>query len=245
MITDILISAGGKGTRMKELTAHMPKHLIEVEGRPFLRHLLDHVLEAGFKHIYLVVGYKKESIEKFVTEHAYPITLIDQFSLLHDKYGTACPVMCAEAYLQGKQFVSVAGDNFYSVEDLHAIAEHDDEYSYIGGFTHQTPEQFGVLVTSPDGLLERIVEKPSVPVGRLINTSLYKFTPDIFEAISHVGASPRGEFEITDAISLLAQKKRVRVEPLRGVWMDFGKPEDIQTMECLLREVRSHATMNV
>ncbi len=236
MITDILISAGGKGTRMKHLSQNMPKHMIDVQGRPFLHYLLDNVMKAGFKKIYLVVGYKKENIERFAAQHPeYPITLIDQFGALPDKYGTACPLICAEEYLSDKQFISIAGDNYYAQSDLRVMMAHNDELCYVGGLRHDHPEQHGVLVVNKENILERIAEKSQEHVGNVINSSLYKFTPDIFTAIHNVGLSPRGEYEITDALSALAQRGKVRVEHIKDSWMDFGKPEDVERMAELLK----------
>ncbi|HCJ52563.1 MAG: hypothetical protein A2898_01465 [Candidatus Kerfeldbacteria bacterium RIFCSPLOWO2_01_FULL_48_11] len=238
MIDDILISAGGKGTRMKHLSKDMPKHLLDVEGRPFLHYVLNNVMQAGFENIYLVVGYRKEHMEKFAALHQYPITLIDQFGEMPGKYGTACPVMCARKYLQGKQFVSIAGDNYYSVKDLTAMRDRDDAYTYVGGLVSEHPEDWGVLVVREGDVLERIVEKPKEFVGNLTNVSLYKFTPTVFDVIDSVGISSRGEYEITDAISTLAKRGNVRVKKLEDSWIDFGRPEDIQRMEEFLRSAK-------
>ncbi len=236
MITDILISAAGKGTRMKHLTVDGPKHMIDVEGRPFLHYVLENVMKAGFTKISLVVGYKKESIEEFASTHPeYPITLIDQLTALPDKYGTACPIMCAEPYLAGRQFVSIAGDNYYSSADLKKMMEHDDGLTYVGGLRHDHPETMGVLVVRDGNYLERIVEKPTEDLGNLVNTSIYKFTPEIFTVLKTIGLSPRGEYEITDALSYLAKHGKVVVETMQDGWMDFGRPEDIEKMGELLK----------
>ena len=56
---------------------------------------------------------------------------------------------------------------------------------------------------------------------------MYKFTPEIFDKIFQIEKSSRGEYEITDAISLLAKEKKVKVKKLNDFWMDFGRPEDI------------------
>ena len=85
----------------------------------------------------------------------------------------------------------------------------------------------GFLIGGGD-LLKEIIEKPKEFVGNLINTSLYKFTPAMFEKLPLIGRSPRGEYEITDVISLLAKDGRVKVKILQDNWMDFGRPEDIE-----------------
>ncbi len=235
-INKVVISAAGEGTRMQTLSKDKPKHLIEVNRRPFLAYLLDNIFEAGYQEIILVVGYKQEAMKEFVESYRFKdtpqnITMVSQFELLgtkqEGKYGTACPLMCVQEYVKGEPFISLCGDNFYSVNDLRSMNV-DDRYHYIGAREHATPEKFGVLLTEGE-ILKEIIEKPKEFAGNLINTSLYKFTPAIFEILPRISKSPRGEYEITDVISLLAKEKKVKVKVMKDYWMDFGRPEDVET----------------
>ncbi len=143
------------------------------------------------------------------------------------EYGTACPLKCVKDFVGQEPFISLVGDNMYSAADLKAM-NIDDEFTYVGALKHAEPEKFGVLITNGE-LLEKIIEKPSEFVGYLINTSLYKFTKDVFEKLPLIQKSPRGEYEVTDVISLLARDGKVKVKIIKDNWMDFGRPEDIQT----------------
>ena len=71
-------------------------------------------------------------------------------------------------------------------------------------------------------VLLKIIEKPKTFVGDLINAGLYKFTPDIFEALGKIWLSERGELELTDAISLLAESRKVKVMMLAGLLAGSG-----------------------
>ena len=233
MIKKVLISAAGRGTRMLDLTKNKPKHLIEVNGKPFLYYLLNNLKKAGFEEMIMVVGYKKEFMDKFLEEYdsEFKITLVNQFDILGEKrYGTVCPLECTKDILKGENFLSVYGDNIYSTEDLKRF-NIDDDYCYIAGLPHKHPENYGVLHVDKDGFLKDIIEKPKKHVGNLINTGLYKFTPEAYKYIKEVNLSPRGEYELTDVINILAQKKKMKVKDLKGVWLDFGKPEDIPKVE--------------
>lgn len=220
---------------MLELTQDKSKHLINVENRPFLAYLLDSIFEAGYREIILVVGFREDMIREFLKSYDYgadnKIEIVNQFAVLGPKekeYGTACPLKCVKNFTGNENFISLVGDNFYSTDDLRAV-NIDDEYNYVAGIKHDTPEKYGVLLASSDGLLKNIVEKPKEFVGNLVNTSLYKFTPEIFDKLSMIEKSPRGEYEITDAISLLAREGKVKVLEIKNFWMDFGRPEDIKT----------------
>lgn len=245
MIKKVVVSAAGQGTRMLELSENKSKHLINVQDKPFLAYLLDNIFKAGYQEVILVVGFKKDLMEKFVEQYRFKgekqhITIISQFEKLGPKekiYGTACPLMCVKDLAGNENFISLVGDNFYTVEDLEAMNE-DDNVTYVAGRESQNPEKYGVLMTD-NGFLKEIIEKPKEFVGNIINTSLYKFTPDIFEKVFEIEKSPRGEYEITDAISLLARDQKVKVKRIQGFWMDFGRPEDIEKFSQFLHDQSS------
>ncbi|MCX6720788.1 MAG: sugar phosphate nucleotidyltransferase [Candidatus Staskawiczbacteria bacterium] len=245
MIKKVVIAAAGQGTRMLQLTKDKSKHLIKVNGKPFLSYVLDNLQKAGYDDFILVVGYESKLMEKFLKDAGYKARVINQFEILGPKekiYGTACPLMCVKDI--GEPFLYICGDNFYSVEDLEAMNV-DDNFNYVAGFKNDHPENFGVLLADGD-FLDKIVEKPRLLggqakefVGDLINTSLYKFTPEIFEKVMEIEKSPRGEYEVTDAVSLLAQEKKVKINKIKDFWMDFGKPEDVEKLSKFLDENNS------
>jgi len=227
MITKAVISAAGRGTRMKHLTKNRPKHMIEVNGRPFLFYLIENLRKAGIKDIIIVTGHQSRYIEEFAKTHPYPLTIINQFAVLgEDEYGSACPIKVVKKVIGNENFLSVAGDSWYHEGDVKKVLK-DDEHIYVGCTTTDHPERMGVIVADEDSYLKEIVEKPQQFVGNLINASIYKFTSEIFEAIDKIELSPRGEYEITDALTLLAKDKKVKVTQLEEFWMDFGRPSDI------------------
>lgn len=232
MSNKVLISAAGRGTRMLHLSGDKPKHLIKVNGHPFLYYLLHNLKEAGWNEIIMVVGYKRAVISDFLHEYGkqFNITLLNQFDILgEDEYGTACPLKCAKGILKKDNFLAIYGDNLYSVKDLQEFHQViNDDYCYIAGLPHDHPENYGVLQVNTNGTLKNIVEKPKQPIGNLINTGLYKFTPAVFEYINKITLSPRNEYELTDVITLLAKQGKVKVKSLQGKWLDFGNPQDVQ-----------------
>ena len=236
MIPPVVISAAGRGTRMKELAKAMPKHLIEVGGRPFLTYLLDNLYAAGFEQVYLVVGHQAAAAYQFVADYQqkYPVRVVNQFERLgEERYGTLMPLLAVEPELKGQSVVAVNGDNFYSSQDLKGFL-HSFKNSVVAGIEHASPERYGVLVPRADGSLERIMEKPAEPPSRLVNTGLYGFSPLVWQVLPEVGVSPRGEYEITDAVSLLAGRERVDLYHLTDYWLDFGRPEDIAAVAAVV-----------
>ncbi|MFC1662609.1 sugar phosphate nucleotidyltransferase [Patescibacteria group bacterium] len=235
MISTAVVSAAGRGTRMKELTIDKPKHLLEVKGRPFISYLLDNLVEAGIENILLVVGHRKDRFDEFLSQNDYPIIVVDQTDVVGDDYGTAIPIKSVEKLIGNQQFISLAGDHLYDVNDINKISEEND-WTYIGATRVKNPKGFGCLKIKEDQLLEEIVEKPDKPPSKLINISMYKFTSEIFPIISQLTLSERGEYEITDAINILAKQSRVKVIEVDRFYLDFGRPQDIKKMEKLLKK---------
>ncbi|PIY95909.1 MAG: hypothetical protein COY66_05630 [Candidatus Kerfeldbacteria bacterium CG_4_10_14_0_8_um_filter_42_10] len=246
MIKKVIISAAGQGKRMRHLTKDKPKHLIEVRGHPFLYYLLENLKEAGLKEIIIVIGYKKEVLEKFIKKYDPNITILNQSDFVGEEYGTACPIKCAEHLIKNKNFLSVCGDNLYSVADIKQLMI-DDHYNYIAGIVDEHPETHGVLVAKEkdlsshsrlerEDLLEKIVEKSNESMGNLVNTGMYKFTPEIFQVVKKISLSSRGEYEITDAISLLAKENKVKIKKIKDYWLEFTRPEDIISVSNFLSQ---------
>ncbi len=219
-----IILAAGLGKRMIPLTNNMPKPLIPINGKPFLFYLMNNLQDAGFDDFIIVANYKIEMIREFLKQYGFNAIVVDQKKLL----GTAHAVASAENLIKGN-FVVVMSDNLYSAKDMKRFRINDG-MNYVGGLIHNNPEKYGNLLINGD-FLERIAEKPAQKVSNLINTGLYKFSPEIFSAIRKIKKSEREEYEITDAISLLCKKKKVKTIELKDYWMDMGKPDDIPVIE--------------
>jgi NDP-sugar pyrophosphorylase family protein len=253
MIKKVVIAAAGQGTRMLELSKDKSKHLICVNNKPFLAYLMDNLLLAGYTDVILVVGFKKELMNEFVEKYlqcvdklgidknVVKIEIVDQHEILGPKekeYGTACPIKCVKDKVGKKGFLYVYGDSLFSVNDLKSI-NIDDEFCYVTGLKQEHPEKYGVLIENGDDFLEKIIEKPKEFVGNLINAGLYKFTNEVFDKLPLIKKSLRGEYEITDVISLLSKDKRVKIKKIKDSWRDFGNPNDIEKMKEFLRNSKS------
>jgi len=248
-IEKVVIAAAGEGTRMLHLTANKCKHLIKVKKRPFLTYLLDNLFLAGYRDLILVVGYKEELIEEFLKKYKpslkslkpsqYKIRMVSQYNILGPKskiYGTACPLMAIKDIIGKSPFVYLCGDNLYSVDDL-KLMRNGSKYCCVAGIYRKNPEKYGVLIEEK-GFLKEIIEKPKKFVGNLVNTGLYKFTFDVFKSLNKIKKSPRGEYEITDVVTLLARSKKVKVKIIKDFWMDFGNPADIIQLSIFLRSFK-------
>lgn len=220
-----VVLAAGRGTRMGVLTESLPKPLISVKGKPFLFYVLKNLEAAGIDDVAVIVGYKKQQVIDFLLDHDFRVTVITQPVQL----GTGHAVRMASPFVRDENFLVLGGDNLWSVRDVKAMMQEDDE-CYVGVKEVKNPEKYGVCLINDD-VLSAIVEKPKEFVGNLVNTGLLKLTPDIFAALQEIPKSVSGEYYLTDAITLLAQRGKVRIVRLQDDWLDLGCPEDIPTVE--------------
>jgi len=217
-----VIMAAGKGVRMLPLTETTPKVLIEIAGKPFLYYVLKNLQAAGYNDFGIIIGYKKEKFPEFLKRYGFKATLIEQ----KEQKGTGHAVMQAKEFCKDEKFIVLGGDNLFSVKDLKAI-NNDDDFCYaVGKEMDGDVSKYGVFVVKGDKLI-RIEEKPKIPPSSIINIGLYKFTSEIWKALNQIELSPRGEYELTDAISILAKKGKVKFLKLKGYWLDLGCKEDI------------------
>ncbi len=225
-----VILAAGKGTRMLPLTEILPKVLVEVNGKPFLYYVIKNLETAGFTELGIVVGYMKEKISAFLNENNIEATLIEQ----NEQLGTGDAVKQAKEFCGNENFIVLGGDNLFSIDDLQIINNNDDS-CYVVGKEIEDPSKYGILVVENDKLL-KIIEKPKTFVGNMINLGLYKFTPEIWLALDKIRLSERGEYELTDALTILAKERKVKVKSMKGYWLDLGCKEDIPKIERFLNK---------
>ena len=238
MTPPIIIAAAGRGTRMKELAQATPKHLIEVKAKPFLYYLLLHIYKSGLNRVIIVTGHLSAEFDKFIHQYGgeFPgLQVVNQYEIVgQEKYGSLMPLLAVRDIVQTEPFLMVNGDHLYSVRDLEIFQRSNQNYNYVAATTVADPTKFGTLVTGKENLLVRIDEKSPTPVTNLVNAGLYRFTPEVFKVAEGVNISPRDEYEITDAITALAQQKKVKIVPLHDYWLDFGRPEDIAVAEDII-----------
>jgi len=225
----VLILAAGKGTRLLPLTEEIPKVLVNIAGKPFLYYLLKLLEQAGYTEFGIIVGYKKEKMVDFLDTYGFKATLIHQ----GEQLGTGHAVLQAKDFVGGGNFVCTNGDDLRSVEDFKAMAI-DDQYNYIMGVQVDDPENYGVLLVK-DSFLEKVVEKPKAFVGNLANSGIYTFTPEIFAELEKIEKSERGEYEVTDAITALAEKNKVKVVKAKDVWVSLSGREDLPHVEAFIK----------
>jgi glucose-1-phosphate thymidylyltransferase len=233
-----LILSGGTGTRLYPLTFTSAKQLIPVANKPVLFRVIEAICDAGITDIGIVVGDTAEEIKKAVGRGGrwgVNITFIPQDQPL----GLAHAVKISQDFLGEDRFVMFLGDNVLQggISPLIAQFAESDWHSQIVLTRVDHPEQYGVAELDDQGRIVQLIEKPKQPPSDLALVGIYMFDHHIFEAVSNISPSWRGELEITDAIQWLVEHD-YQVYPYvhRGWWIDTGRPGDLLEANGLVLE---------
>ncbi|MFN7035235.1 MAG: bifunctional N-acetylglucosamine-1-phosphate uridyltransferase/glucosamine-1-phosphate acetyltransferase [Bellilinea sp.] len=208
----VIILAAGFGKRMK---SSLPKVLHPLGGLPLVEHCLRSAATVSGQPPVLVVGHGAEQVRAAVGERA-------RYALQSQQLGTAHAVRMAQPLLEGRAdwVVVTAGDMpLITAQTLQRLV--DLQRSADSALTMLTvilddPHGFGRVVRSPEGDVEAIVEEavapPEVLALRELNAGVYCFDGKwLWQALSEVGLSPKGEYFLTDLVAI-ARKQGRRVQ---------------------------------
>ena len=231
-IDKAVILAAGRGTRMRELTADFPKPMIEVRGKPVLQHIVEGLQHAGIRECLLVVGYRADAVQNFFGNGSrYNVAI--QYATQKVQDGTGRVVDLGRDFVGNSPFILSYGDilidpaNYKRVADLRADVE-----AIISVIRGEDVSKGGAVFVNDRMELLDIREKSDRWSGLsqgaipFYNAGLYAFRPSIFEFTAKLQPSPRGEYELTDAIRDVAKSgKKVQALELTGEWADVRDPE--------------------
>jgi len=227
-ITKAVLLAAGRGTRMRDLTSELPKPMLQVRGKPVLAHIVEGLKTAGISDFLIVVGWRAEVVRDFFgdgTEFGGHIHYVTQ--TVQD--GTGRVVELAKDFVANEAFVLSYGDILVDPENYRRVVELPDDITAIVSVKYDEDCSKGgaVFVNERFELVDlREKPKPTEPTSCWYNAGVYAFRPNIFDYTAKLKPSPRGEYELTDAIRDLALSgKKVQALELKGMWADVRDPE--------------------
>lgn len=237
-----IILAAGKGSRLHPITLKRSKAMLPILGQPIVERVMESLWDNGIGEFVLVVSPDDADIVEYFTEESPlrgHVTFVEQ----PERLGMAHALQCAVPLIEGT-FVLSACDNLVPKEHVAELLAAHREFPGLNGtlsLMRLEPELIGRtgIVELQDGWVTHIVEKPppdEAPsdIGSL---PLYVFSPRILDYLPEVKLSPRGEYELQDAIQMLIE----RDGGVQGVFTDsrltLTGPED-------LLEINRHYLLN-
>jgi UDP-N-acetylglucosamine diphosphorylase/glucosamine-1-phosphate N-acetyltransferase len=227
-----VLLAAGAGERLMPLTATRPKHLIKVGGKPILQFCLEAIKKAGITEAIIVTHYMGDAIRSHFGDGeklGLQLSYVEQKEIL----GTGNAAEVAKPYVDG-DFVLIYGDLLFgqdSVKDVLAQFKKGKTAAVMAVVPVARPENYGIIEQDIDGNVKRIVEKPAAgkEPSNLANAGIYAFSKDVFDKLKQTKVSVRGEWELTDAITMLAEEGKTVLAAQLSTddWFDVGRPWDL------------------
>ena len=224
-----VILAAGKGTRMGELTARLPKPMVRVDAQPVLQHIIEGLRdEAGIRDFFVVTGWCGDVIrDHFGDGQTLGITIAYGEQKIQDGTGRAADP--ARAWVGSDRFLLTYGDILLRPPtDYKLLVESFHEDGVIAVKEGEDLTKGGAVLLDQKGFMMDLVEKgglSEVPPNAFYNAGIYLLTPRIFEFTARLEKSPRGEYEFTDALKACVKSgDRLRGVTLTKAWADVRDP---------------------
>lgn len=221
----VVLMAGGRGTRLAPLTAHTPKPMLPIGGRPLLEQVLDQVRDAGFSRVFIAVGYRADVIEEHFGDGS-EIGLAIEYLREDRPLGSAGALRLAGSELD-RPFIVMNADLLTNVNLSALMRFHEDEGNVItvGVRQYALELPYGIAELSGTEIVA-LDEKPTHTF--FVNAGIYVVDPRSVELM----AEREGRFDMTDLIgAAMGAGLRVGGFPIREYWIDIGQLSDYERAE--------------
>jgi glucose-1-phosphate thymidylyltransferase len=232
-----IVLAGGKGTRLGELTKVTNKHLLPVGAWPMVYHPLKKIVGAGIRDVMLVSGtdHMGDFVELLGSGKDYQCALT--YRVQDEAGGIAQALALAETFSAGHRSLVILGDNIFqaSVKSILDEANQHPDWAWVGLKQVPDPGRYGVAELKGKQVVG-IEEKPKQPKSDYAVIGVYVYPPDVFNAIKTLRPSARGELEITDVNNWYLKQGRMGFTVIDGYWTDAGTLDSLLVANELVRQ---------
>ena len=224
---EVVILAGGLGSRLKTLVPNKPKPMANINGSPFLEILIKHLSGQGVSNIILSVGYKAEIIQEYFGFNFCDVEI--QYSLEDKPLGTGGAIRLASKKVKNEKFLVINGDTFVDL-DLEDFLKFNlmNEDLLLAAVPVSDTARCGTVNLSGNLVVE-ILEKNNKGSG-LINAGCYLINRKTLDSID---VCTEFSFE-RELLPKLVEERSVRAVICEGDFIDIGVPEDYHAAQKML-----------
>ncbi|MBQ6269021.1 MAG: NTP transferase domain-containing protein [Bacteroidetes bacterium] len=234
-----VIPVAGVGTRLRPHTYALPKVLLNVAGKPILSHIIDSLIQHSIVDYTIITGYKGDQVKDFMLQK-YPNLNID-FVEQSERLGLGHAIWTGkDTYKDDEPIIIILGDTIFDV-DLTPVLSIN--HNAIAVKKIEDPRRFGVVVVNEETKeIEKLVEKPQVPISNLAIVGIYciQNTKKLIDSLQYLmdnNIRTKNEFQLTDALqNMLENDEKFYTFNVEG-WYDCGKAETLlETNKFLLEK---------
>jgi len=233
-----VVLAGGLGSRLLPLTRITNKHLLPVHNLPMVYYPIQALVNVGVTEILVVTGGHNagDFLRLLANGKDFGLKQMN-YAYQEGEGGIADALRLAEHFSDGQPVCVVLGDNIIEnnfLEAAESFARQQRGAHIVLKQVHD-PERFGCPEIK-DGRILRIEEKPRRPKSSYAVTGIYMYDNSVFEKITTLKPSGRGELEVTDINNLYLQEGTLSHSILEGWWTDAGTFESLRHASNLVAE---------
>ena len=219
---DVVVLAGGFGTRLRPWTETIPKPLLPILDKSMIEHVLDVLPESQVDKVLIAAGYGVEQIREHFEKIPLPyeVVIVEETEPL----GTGGAIANCREHLSGGTFCVINGDLITSlkVEEMLEFHKQNGGIATISLWEVEDPSRFGVADYKEDtGKIMRFQEKPAIEdaYSNLINAGTYILEQEIFDFMPDEAHSIE-----RDIYEKIAETGALNGFPFEGMFVDAGTP---------------------
>ena len=231
----ILLSAG-LGTRLRPITLHTPKCLVQVAGEPLLGRWLRQLEIAGCEAVLVNTHYLAEQVKSFLDDWpASSMRIVTTYE--PELLGTAGTLMANQAFFEGSTGLLIHADNAMAGDLQDVLAAHAARSRKclltMLTFSTDQPRSCGIVSTDSQGIVTAFYEKVADPPGNTANGALYAFDASLLDHLSLMTPQP-SDFSIDVIPALLG---RIQSCHTNQPYLDIGTPAALAIAQTLLSPI--------
>ena len=230
MVKEALILAGGFGTRISGLFPDIPKSLIPINNSPFIKLLIDNLVNNGIKKFHILVGYKSDQIIEYLRSLRYvDINFIKETTPL----GTGGAILNALSQIENDDFFICNGDTFieFDLKAFYKFFLDNNRSPCILIKALENPSRYGLIETNSDRKIINFYQDKNASFG-LINLGSYLLNKNFFNKLTNF--PKKFSFEHAILMNHRFINEFFTFES-SGIFIDIGVPEDYYKAQDLLK----------
>lgn len=225
---DVIVLAGGLGTRLRSVVSDVPKPMAPVAGKPFLDYVLEKLPLGHIEQIIMAVGYKYEAVENYYGQDYASVPI--HYSVEDTPLGTGGGIKKALELCKQENVIVLNGDTFCDVNyevlwEVHQ--QHNFELTMVLK-SMETPDRYGTVLLENHTVRAFNEKQVGLKTG-LINAGIYMVKSTILEKLP---SESKFSFEST-YLEQAVGTGHIGGVATDGLFIDIGIPEDYERSQSI------------
>ena len=217
----VLILAGGLGTRLLSRVSFAPKSLAPIKEKVFLDFVISNLYRQGIRKIDLSLHHKADQFINWLTEAEKPDDLLIRYAVEPRPLGTAGAIaFCRQHFKYNEDLIVTNGDTYLQSGAVD-LFNSKNASNWIGLVEVENTSRFGSVVVNDEGFITQFSEKNETQTPGTINAGMYFLKNELVQSFVIENSSLERDIFIR-----LVKEKQLKGIDLKGLFIDIGTPSD-------------------